>query len=70
MKASYKKLFRILVDKDMSKVDLRKETGLSSNTMTKIRRGEYVSMEALNKICVVLKCNIGDIVEFVEDDAE
>ena len=70
MKASYKKLFRILVDKDMSKVDLRKATGLSSNTMTKIRRGEYVSMEALNKICVVLNCNIGDIVEFVEDDAE
>ncbi len=70
MKASYKKLFRILVDKDMSKVDLRKATGLSSNTMTKIRRGEYVSMEALNKICVVLSCNIGDIVEFVEEDAE
>ena len=70
MKASYKKLFRILVDKDMSKVDLRKATGLSSNPMTKIRRGEYVSMEALNKICVVLNCNIGDIVEFVEDDAE
>ena len=70
MKASYKKLFRILVDKDMSKVDLRKATGLSSNTMTKIRRGEYVAMEALNKICVVLNCNIGDIVEFVEDDAE
>ena len=70
MKASYKKLFRILVDKDMSKDDLRKATGLSSNTMTKIRRGEYVSMEALNKICVVLNCNIGDIVEFVEDDAE
>lgn len=66
MKASYKKLWKILVDKDMSKGDLHKATGLSSSTMTKLRRSEDVSMEALRKICVVLKCNIGDIVEFVE----
>jgi len=66
MKASYKKLWKILVDKEMSKGDLHKATGLSSSTMTKLRRSEDVSMEALRKICVVLKCNIGDIVEFVE----
>ncbi|MPL96252.1 hypothetical protein SDC9_42427 [bioreactor metagenome] len=68
MKASYKKLWKILVDKEMSKGDLHKATGLSSSTMTKLRRSEDVSMEALRKICVVLKCNIGDIVEFVEDE--
>lgn len=64
MKTSYKKLWKILVDKEMSKGDLHKATGLSSSTMTKLRRSEDVSMEALRKICVVLDCNIGDIVEF------
>jgi len=68
MKASYKKLWKILVDKEMSKSDLHKATGLSLSTMTKLRRGEDVSMEALRKIFVVLKCNIGDIVEFIEDE--
>ena len=67
MKASYKKLWKLLVDKDMSKGDLHKATGLSSSTMTKLRKNEDVSMEALRKICLVLDCNIGDIVEFVRD---
>ena len=67
MKASYKKLWKLLVDKDMSKADLHKVSGLSSSTMTKLRKGEDVSMEALRKICIVLNCNIGDIVEFVSD---
>ena len=66
MKASYKKLWKLLVGKG----DLHKATGLSSSTMTKLRRGEDVSMEALRKICVVLNCNIGDIVEFVKEDIE
>ena len=80
MKASYKKLWKLLVDKEMSKGDsyqggagkrhLEKSCGLSSSTMTKLRRGEDVSMEALRKICVVLNCNIGDIVEFVKEDIE
>ena len=68
MKASYKKLWKILVDKEMSKGDLHKATGLSSSTMTKLRRSEDVSMEALMEICIVLDRNIGDIVEFVPDD--
>ena len=67
MKASYKKLWKLLVDKDMSKGDLHKASGLSSSTMTKLRNGEDVSMEALRKICVALNCNIADIVEFVSD---
>jgi putative transcriptional regulator len=67
MKASYKKLWKLLVDKDMSKGDLHKASGLSSSTMTKLRKGEDVSMEALRKICICLDCNIGDIVEFVDE---
>ncbi len=70
MKASYKKLWKILVDKEMSKGDLHKATGLSSSTMTKLRRSQDVSMEALRKICIVLNCNIGDIVEFIQEDME
>lgn len=54
----------------MSKGDLRKASGLSSSTMTKLRKGENVSMEALRKICVALDCNIADIVEFVHDSTE
>lgn len=70
MKVSYKKLWKLLVDKEMSKGDLRKASGLSSSTMTKLRKGENVSMEALRKICVALNCNIADIVEFVHDSTE
>ena len=68
MKASYKKLWKLLVDKEISKSHLHKPTGLSSSTMTKLRRSEDVSMEALRKICTVLDCNIADIVEFEKGD--
>ena len=67
MKASYKKLWKLLVDKDMSKGDLHKASGLSSSTMTKLRKGEDVFMETLRKNCICLDCNIGDIVEFVDE---
>ena len=67
MQTSYKKLWKLLIDLNMSKADLRKATELSSGTMTKLRKSEDVSMEVLRKICTVCKCNIGDIVEFVPD---
>lgn len=70
VKASYKKLWKLLIDKEMSKGDLHKKSGLSSSTMTKLRKGEDVSMEALRKICIALDCNIEDIVEFVPDNLE
>ena len=67
MKVSYKKLWKLLVDRDMTKGDLHRAAELSSSTMTKLRHGEDVSMEALRRICTVLGCNIGDIVEFVDE---
>ena len=70
MKASYKKLWKLLVDKEMSKGDLPHACRWSSSTMTKLRKGEDVSMEALRKICICLGCNIGDIVEFVPDNTQ
>ena len=67
MKASYKKLWKLLVDKEMSKGDLHKASGLSSSTMTKLRKGQDVTMDALRKVCICLVCNICDIVEFADE---
>lgn len=70
MAISYKKLWKLLIDKDMSAVDLRQATGIAPNTMTKLRRDEEVSMTVLVKICTVLNANIGDIMDLIpEEDA-
>ena len=60
---SYKKLWKLLIDKEMTAVDLREKTGIAPNTMTKLRRDKEVSMTVLAKICKALDCQIGDIVE-------
>lgn len=67
MAISYKKLWKLLIDKDMTAVDLRQATGIAPNTMTKLRRDEEVSMTVLVKICTVLNANIGDIMDLVSD---
>ena len=67
MAISYKKLWKLLIDKDMTAVDLRQATGIAPNTMTKLRRDEEVSMTVLVKICTALNANIGDIMDFVPD---
>jgi DNA-binding Xre family transcriptional regulator len=68
MAVSYNKLWKLLVDKKMSKADLRKTSGVSPNTMTKLRRDEPVMLKVLDKICKVLDVNYGDIIDFVPDD--
>lgn len=69
MSISYNKLWKLLVDKKMSKADLRKATGIAPNTMTKLRRDEEVSLTVLNKICKTLNVDIGDIMEFLPDES-
>ena len=66
MAVSYNKLWKLLVDKKMSKADLRKAANIAPNTMTKLRRDEEVSLTILGRICAVLGANIGDIMVFVE----
>ena len=66
MAVSYNKLWKLLVDKKMSKADLRKAANIAPNTMTKLRRDEEVSLTILGRICAVLGANIGDIMDFVE----
>ena len=62
MAISYNKLWKLLVDKKMSKADLRKAAGIAPNTMTRLRRDEEVTLSVLNRICVALDVNIGDTI--------
>ena len=70
MAISYNKLWKLLIDRKMSKADLRRAAGIAPNTMTKLNRDEEVTLETLGKICWVLGANIGDIVEFVPDNTQ
>ena len=67
MAISYNKLWKLLVDKKMSKADLRRAAGIAPNTMTRLRRDEEVTLSVLNKICTTLEVDIGDIMEFLQD---
>lgn len=67
MAVSYNKLWKLLVDKKMSKADLRKSSGVSPNTMTKLRRDEPVMFNVLDKICNTLNVDYGDIMSHVPD---
>lgn len=66
MGVSYKKLFKLMIDKDMKKKDLQEATGLSSSSITKLAKDEYVSMEVIVKVCNALSVDIGDVMEIVE----
>lgn len=70
MEISYKKLWKILIDKDMKKKDLQAQAGVSWASVTKLSKGEPVSMEVLMKVCKALDCNIGDIMDFLPDEGE
>ena len=67
MMVSYKKLWKLLIDKEMNKTDLRNATGVSSATIAKMTNNGEVTMSVLTKICEVLNCNIGDVVDFVPE---
>ena len=70
MAISYKKLWKLLIDKDMTAVDLRQATGIAPNTKTKLRREEEVSMTVLVKICTALNANIGDIMDLLPEEVQ
>ena len=63
MSLNYTKLWKLLIDKNMNKTELREKTGLSQSTIAKLVNGENVNVEVLERICIVLQCDIGDIVE-------
>lgn len=67
MNISYKKLWKLIIDKDMTNVEVRKASGVSPATFTKLKKNEMVSLEVLVKICQILQCEIGDIIEIVDN---
>ena len=70
MKISYNKLWKMLIDRKMNKTDLRAKTKMGSNTMAKLGRDETISMDVLLRICDVLHCDVGDIMEVLPDDPD
>lgn len=68
MRISYKKLWVLLIQKDITKVELKREVGISAGTMSKLNKGEKVALSVLLRICNYLNCDIGDICEAVHLD--
>ncbi len=68
MKVSYKKLWVMLAEREISKAELRKQAGLSSATFTKLRKNQEVTLSVMLKIADVLNCNAGDMMDFTKDD--
>ncbi len=67
MKICYKKLWKLLIDRDMRKKDLAEKAGISSTSIAKLSKNENVNTEIIRKICTALKCDVADIMEMVED---
>lgn len=67
MRISYNKLFKLLIDKNMKKKELREKAGISASTIVKMGHNEPVSVEVLGKICLALGCSAGEVVEFFYD---
>ena len=70
MRVSYKKLWKLLIDKDMSKGQMRQKSGISTNSLAKLGKDENVSTEVLCKICKALDCGLDDIIEIIPDEEE
>lgn len=68
MSVSYKKLWKLLIDKNMIKKQLREQAGLTTNVIAKLGKDENVSTEVLCKICKALDCNLDDIIEIIPDE--
>ena len=67
MSLSYKKLWKQLIDRDMTRTDLRQATGISSSTFARLSRGDYVASSVIDRICQELNCDVGDVMEVVLD---
>ena len=69
MAISYNLLWKKLIDLGMSKTDMMRRANISTNVLARLSKGEPVSMDSMEKICKVLNCNIGDVMEFVTHEA-
>lgn len=67
MAVSYNKLWKLLIDNKMKKIELMEAAGIGTTTLSKLGKDQFVSMEVLVKICKVLDCNFGDIVDYIPE---
>lgn len=70
MAVSYKKLFHLLIEKDMTPAQLQKQAGFSANIITRMKRNAYLSLDTIESICAVMECGVDDILEFTSEKAE
>ena len=70
MAVSYKKLFKLLIDRDMKKKELKELSGIGNSTMTKLANNENVTVEVMAKICNALNCSMDDVIEILPDREE
>ena len=70
MQISYNKLWKRMIDQNINRTQLKERARISTNAVAKLGKNESVSMETLDKICKVFECNIGDVMEFINDDSE
>ena len=70
MRISYNKLWKLLIDRNMKKMDLLEAVEMSPNTLAKLGRNEDVSMDVLKRICAYFKCDVGDIMEMIPEEGE
>lgn len=67
MAVRYNKLFKLLIDKKITNAELAEMAGFSANIITRLKRDKYVSLDSIEKICIVLNCGVDEILEFVPD---
>ena len=70
MAISYNKLWKRLIDQNLTKMEMMHQSKISSNVLARLGKNKPVSMESVEKICRTLKCDIGDVMEFIPDDAD
>lgn len=70
MAVSYKKLFHLMIDKDISNAELMERAGFSANIITRLKRDNYLSLDTIEKICNTLHCGVDDILEFYDENKE
>lgn len=68
MAISYNKLWKLLIDKNLKKTEMAQKAGITGNVLGRLSRNEPVSMSSIEKICVLLDCDVGDVMEFIEKE--
>ncbi|MGM9974255.1 MAG: helix-turn-helix domain-containing protein [Clostridiaceae bacterium] len=69
MAVRYNKLFKLLIDKNMTNKELTEQAGFSANIITRLKKNQHVSLDSIERICLALQCSADDILEFIETDS-